>query len=140
MAKQQAMFQALRGRSARGITLIELVVAMAILAILAAVAIPNYSDYVRRGTRADVQAFLMDVALRQQQHLVDRRSYAATLGALGVTVPSSIAGKYDVALVVDNAAAPQFTLTATPQGGQDGEACGALSLDAAGNKTPAKCW
>ncbi|HEU0201400.1 MAG TPA: type IV pilin protein [Burkholderiaceae bacterium] len=124
-----------------GFTLVELVIAMAVLAILAAVAIPNYSAYVLRGARADAQSYLMDLALRQQQHLVDRRSYAATLGDLGAgTVPSSINGKYSVTMAVDNTGAPTFTLTATPQGGQATEACGTMTLTSAGNKTPAKCW
>jgi type IV pilus assembly protein PilE len=126
--------------AAGGFTLIELMIAVVVVAILASIAIPNYTDYVRRGARADAQSFLMDVALRQQQHLVDRRSYATTLAALGASVPASIAGKYSVAMAVDNSAAPAFTLTATPQGGQAAEACGTLTLNSAGNKTPANCW
>ena len=53
-------------RTSTGFTLIELMIAVAVVAILAVVSLPSYAEFVKRGTRADAQAFLMEVALRQQ--------------------------------------------------------------------------
>ena len=64
-----------RNPSSRGFTLIEVAVVMAVAAILAAVAIPNYSEYVMRSHRSAVQSFISDVASRQSQFFLDRRRY-----------------------------------------------------------------
>ena len=57
----------------RGFTLIEVVIVMAVAAILAAIAIPNYSEFVMRSHRSAVQSFISDVASRQSQFFLDRR-------------------------------------------------------------------
>lgn len=124
----------------RGFTLIELMVVVAIVGILAAIAYPSYEDYVRRTKRAEAQATLQDIALKQQQMLLDTRSYAATLPALGIVVPTSVLPRYTVTLVVGTAAFPTFTATATPINGQVSDACGALTLAQNGTKTPDTCW
>lgn len=123
-----------------GFTLIELMVVVVVVAILATIALPSYAEFVKRGTRADAQAFLMDVALRQQQRLVDRRDYAATIGDLGLSLPQSLAGKYTVSMSAPAVVPPTFTVTATPVGAQGTEGCGALSLTSSGQRSPAKCW
>lgn len=123
-----------------GFTLIELMVAVAVVAILATIALPSYTEYVKRGTRADAQSFLMEVALRQQQRLVDRRAYAATITDLGMSVPTSISGKYTVSMSAPAAVPPNFTITAAPQGAQSTEACGTLTVNSNGTRSPAKCW
>jgi type IV pilus assembly protein PilE len=66
-------------RKARGFTLIELMVTVAIVAILAAVAYPSYQNQVKRGRRAAAQAHLMDIAQRQQEYLLDGRGAASLL-------------------------------------------------------------
>ena len=123
-----------------GFTLIELMIAVAVVAILTVISLPSYAEFVKRGTRADAQAFLMEIALRQQQRVVDRRAYAATLGDLGLALPQSLAGKYTVSMSAPVVVPPTFTLTAAPQGGQSSEGCGALTLTSTGERSPARCW
>jgi type IV pilus assembly protein PilE len=82
----------------------------------------------------------MDVALRQQQRLVDRREYAATLADLGLALPRSLTGKYTVSMTVPATVPPAFTLSAAPQGAQTTEGCGTLTLDSAGRRSPSGCW
>lgn len=128
----------------RGFTLIELMIAVAIVGILASIALPSYQDYVRKGRRADAQAFMHEVASRQQHFLVDRRMYASTLAALGLAAPSSVSPHYNITLtnVVNNVQPMGFTLQAAPIGGQARDTCGTLTLNAQGAKGAAKggCW
>lgn len=128
----------------RGFTLIELMIAVAIVGILASIALPSYQDYVRKGRRADAQAFMHEVASRQQHFLVDRRMYASTLAALGLAAPSSVSPHYNITLtnVVNNVQPMGFTLQAAPIGGQARDTCGTLTLNAQGAKGADKggCW
>jgi type IV pilus assembly protein PilE len=61
----------------RGFTLIELMVAVAIVGILAALAIPSYNDSVRKGKRAEGRAALIDLLQQQERHLGQYGSYGA---------------------------------------------------------------
>lgn len=71
----------------RGFTLIEVMIAVAVVAILAAVAIPSYRDYVRRGQVQEAVTNLADLRTRLEQFYQDNRSYASA-GACGVAAPS----------------------------------------------------
>lgn len=128
--------------SHRGFTLIELMITVAIIAILAAVAYPSYQDHIRKSRRAEAQAFLLAVAGRQQQFLVDTRAYSASLSAIGIPTPPNVALGYDLVASAPAGNPPTFSLTATPKAIQIGEKCGVLSIDHNGTKTAAinGCW
>jgi len=124
-----------------GFTLIEMLITVAVLSILAAIAYPSYQDQVRKSRRAEAQSLLMDIGTRQQQRLLDVRSYAASTAALNVNMPSSVRPHYTITMVAPASTPPSFTVTATPKPGQDKDKCGTLTLNNAGAKTPASgCW
>lgn len=126
--------------SQSGVTLIELMVVTAVVAILAAIAYPSYQAQVRKSRRSAVEAFMMEVATRQQQRMLDVRSYAGTLDNLGMTLPSDLNGLYTVSVAADAGPPPTFTVTAAPAGAQLQDHCGSLTLDETGTKAPDSCW
>ena len=125
-------------RSQGGFTLIELMVAIVIIGVLAAIAIPNYQAYLIKSARTAAQAQMMDIANRQQQFLLSNRAYVnkATLEASGFSLEDRVASRYDYSVAVD--ATPSFTITFTAKGGQLSD--GNLTLNNAGVKTPAGKW
>ena len=125
---------------ARGFSLIELMVATAIVGILAAVAYPSYTSYLVKSNRAAAQSYLMDLAQSEQQHFADGRAYAATVAALHSTPPSNVAAKYTISIAVDAGPPASFTISATPLAGTPQAADGVLTIDSAGAKTPETKW
>ncbi|SDZ10655.1 type IV pilus assembly protein PilE [Variovorax sp. YR634] len=127
-------------RKTGGFTLIELMITVAIVAILAAVALPSYRQYVVRSKRSAAQAQMMDIANRQQQFLLANRSYAdkTALTASGYALPAEVNSNYSYDIVLSTTGVPGYTLTLTPIGGQTGD--GALTLNSDGVKTPAEKW
>ena len=105
-----------------GFTLIELMMVVAIISILLAIAVPAYNEYINRAHRAAAQQFLLDVAQRQEQYLLDNRQYATVLGAgaggLGMSTPADIAADLahpDVTGVNNAATPPSFLLFMAPK-------------------------
>jgi len=139
--------------NAKGFTLIELMITVVIIGILTMVAIPQYGQYVVRGNRSAAEAFMMDVANREKQYMLDARSYTANLALtdptpnLSMTVPTNVSKNYTIAICLDVAcspalsvAPPSFKITATPVAGSKQVNDGTLTLDDIGNKTPAGKW
>ena len=137
--------KALRSSPTRsaGMTLIELMIVVVVMAILAAVAYPSYRDYVIRANRSGAQQFMLAIASRQEQYRLDARSYADSITAtpgLGLTVPSELTLRYTFSMTNDAAypAATTYVITATAIGPQVSD--GNLTLDNLGAKTPADKW
>ena len=121
-----------------GFTLIELMIVVAIIGILAAVAYPSYQDHVRKGNRAAAQAFMMEVAQRQQNHLLNNRSYATSLSDLGLTLPADVSPFYAVRGTNLGAVAgppASFSLQLDPISGSVQVADGSLCVTNAGART-----
>lgn len=123
-----------------GFTLLEVMIAVVVVGILAAIALPSYSAHLRKSARADAQSTLTDAAARQQQFLVDRRRYAGSMATLGVAPSADAAAKYTFAIAAVDGPPPSFTLTATATGEQAKDKCPVLTIDNAGNRAPVECW
>lgn len=133
-------FTSPNARTSRGFTLIELMIAMAIVAILAAIAYPSYQFAVIKSNRSLAQGYLLDVAQRQSQYLLDRRRYAADLDTLKMPVPADVAKHYTVELGLVAGPPPGFTVTATPKEGTPQASDRELSIDNTGLRLPADLW
>lgn len=125
----------------RGVTLIELLLAVAIIGILVSVAYPSYSDFVLRSNRTEGQTELLNLANLQEQLFVDSRAYTTDMTALGMNADPYITenGFYSIDATVNGAA---FVLTATAKNGQVKDTgCTSLTINQLGEKTPATgCW
>lgn len=132
--------------SASGFTLIELMIAVAIIGILSAIAYPSYQSYVVRTNRSTAAAYLVEVASRQHQYRLDARTFG-TATELGMVTPADVAKHYTIEFS-PAPTATAFTVQAVPKGSQaTGDAkCGTLSLDQTGKKAvtvlgnESDCW
>jgi type IV pilus assembly protein PilE len=127
-------------RPAAGFSLIELMVAVAIVGILGAIAYPSYTSYLVRNNRSAAQVHLMELAQAQSQYMADSRTYADSVAGLGMATPAAVSGKYAIAIRVEAGPPSAFTITATPLAGGAQVRDGALSINSAGTRTPAAKW
>jgi len=137
----------LRARNTRGFTLVELMVVVAIIAILAAFAVPNYLRYGIRARRADGQNLLMRVAAAEERFYSTNNRYG-NLSDIGFSASNISDNKYYSVAITPATPATTFTATATPVAGgpQAKDDCSALNInsygkkDATGSTTNGKCW
>lgn len=115
-------------------------IVVVIIGILAAIALPNYRQYVVRSNRTAAQAQMLEIANRQQQFLLANRAYAdtAALTASGFSLSADVRPHYSMAVTVGSGTVPSFLVTFTALGTQAGD--GNLTLDSDGNKLPAGKW
>jgi len=127
-------------RRQRGFTLVELMIAVAVIGILAAVALPSYSQYLVRSNRAAAQAYLVELSQAQAQYMADSRSYAGSVEDLGLEVPDHVGAKYAIEIELEDGPPKGYTITATPLEGGSQAGDGALGIDQAGARTPEDKW
>jgi type IV pilus assembly protein PilE len=109
-------------RRKHGFTLIELMITIVIIAVIAAIAVPNYTDYVTRSKFTEATAQLSDLRIKMEQFYQDNRRYSTTAagGTCGIpggntpTVQGARYFAYTCASTSPNAAGDQqFVLTAS---------------------------
>jgi len=130
-------------RVQQGFTLVELMIVVAIVAILSAVAVPSYTDYVTRGRLTEAFSSLGGAQTAAEQFWSNNRSYAG----FDSTVPSFPKDTSNFTYAISNATASAYTLTATGTGKMDGFV---YTIDQNGNRsttgsptgwgTSTTCW
>ena len=130
-----------------GMTLIELMIVVAIVALLASIAVPSYRQYVLRANRTEATTALLQLAAAQEKFYLQNNTYAgnaliddAPPAGLGLSA-TTVGGRYTVAITAATAAA--FSATATAAGAQAADStCATFTINQAGARTATstKCW
>lgn len=140
-------------RQQKAFTLLELMIVVAIIGILAAIAIPNYQEYLLRSKRSEGMSLLSDAAVQQERFYAQNNSYVTStndIARLGLRNTDAVTKKvisdnnYYTLTISSVAGDGGYTLTATQSFGDTG--CGNLTLNAigtkgkSGTKTLEECW
>lgn len=130
----------------QGFTLIEIMITVAIVAILASIAYPSYVDSVRKGKRSDAKVELLRIAQMQEGYFAQNLSYASSLTQLGLSdnTVASEQNEYNISIgeslpagCTGTNATPctSFRLDAFPSGSQASDtACPKFTLSSSGQK------
>lgn len=136
----------------RGFTLVELLIAVAIVGILAGIVYPSYKDSVNRSRRTEAMTELVRIANLQEQYYSDNRTYATDMTKLGLGADPYVTenGYYSIDAAAVTAITSDYILTATAAGLQAGNdsTCTSFTLNYLGQKTAKKgsadntneCW
>jgi type IV pilus assembly protein PilE len=134
-------------RGTNGFTLIELMITVAVIAIIAAIAYPSYQDQVRKSHRAEAKSELMQIAQNLERCYTANMSYISCDAGGGVAFPKTTQNGRYVISINSPRTANTYTLTAAPQGPQVKDTkCANFTLTETGAKgitgtsTVQNCW
>jgi type IV pilus assembly protein PilE len=130
-----------------GFTLVELLIAVAIVGFLSAIAYPNYRQYILRAHRAEGLTALEEAAIRQERYYSNNSTYTTSMALLGFASSTTQNGYYNISIAACDTGPNAgkigrcFKLTAAALGVQtDDKSCLSLTMDSSGVQTPANCW
>jgi type IV pilus assembly protein PilE len=118
-------------------------IAIVIVGVLAAIALPAYQQYVQRTHRTEAKAILMETAQFLERYYTTNHTYvgAAVLSGVSPKGASGTGVRYTIGFSAGPTASA-YTLRAAPANAQTGDSCGTLTLSNTGAQTPttAGCW
>ncbi len=132
-----------------GFTLIEVLVAVAILGLLVAVAFPSWQGFLIKTKRSEAKVLLTEAANEQVRYFTENNRYASSMTQLGYGSDRYLSENGNYGVEVQSSTASSYTLVAIPESGSsqvDDTDCGRLTLTSTGVKgttgsaTPADCW
>ncbi len=144
-----------KNQRSQGFSLIELMIVVAIMAILAAVAYPAYNKQIRKGHRVDAKSAVLEAAAREEKFFATNNQYSnfapnLNYAALPFDVVSSGQKVYVLSIAVNTLGTPTYLITATPFGDQVNDACYTYQIDNFGTQanllsggasnTATDCW
>ena len=148
-------------RTQQGFTLIELMIAVVVVGILSAIAIPSYRSYVLKAERGAAKAVMLDLAQTQERYFTNNGAYlaisapptAAPAGWQNYSGSTATSAKYSIAVTAGviatggpTAITDGYTITANPVPAGRDPVCAILRLDSTGARTAsgtggvAQCW
>jgi type IV pilus assembly protein PilE len=133
----------MNSRKRTGFTLIEVMIAMAIIALLTAIAFPSYQRYVTRSSRSAAQTELLELANLQEKIYLNTTSYTVSVtaayngrsdGGLGKTTGTTADGKYTLSITPNAIPTQTYLITATPVAGTTQDGDGAMTISSNGTR------
>jgi len=129
-------------RNESGMTLVELMVVLLIVAVLASIALPSYRQYVLRSHRVEAKTALLNLAAAQEKYYLTNNTYADDIDLLGLSGVTEN-GWYDIEITDGDTVGFSATATATAKDQQDTDTrCASFTIDSTGLKTATStdCW
>jgi type IV pilus assembly protein PilE len=137
-------------RTGKGFTLIELMIAVAIVAVLVTIAYPGYQEQVRKSRRAEAQGALLELSNFMERFFTENNRYDQNRSGNAVALPFTESPKdgttkyYDLSFQAGTLGQTQYTLQAVPKGAQSNDRCGTLRLTHTGARSvttaATDCW
>ena len=145
-------------KSEKGVTLIELLTVVVVVAVLASIAVPSYRRYLIRAQRSDATTALLQIQSAEEKFFLQNGTYTTNLtalpkdGGLGLASANSERGYYALTVATPGTSGTGYDATAKPiaNGGQgDDKKCAVFTVTEIGKKTStdtasspstSECW